>query len=237
MGSLLTCTSIITMNVKPYEKYSVRSPKMWKLAADKMGVHPVILRKLYVDRYCAPIAARDFIDLILKNKRNRDDQKFADRLVEELAEIKMTPEEIAAKEASSQEAAEAMDFCDELSYRLKQLIQVGDEIVSDENKDFCFSKKQYQTAGNRYKILNLLDNRDGLTDFTAITNADIKGQIWWNVHGVQSVWRDGKEIWNWWRDYHALFVEKNPNHPQEAELRENSERNAIRCAKGKKERD
>ena len=65
----------------------------------------------------------------------------------------------------------------------------GDYVVSDEDKTYLSGGK-YQSVGKKYCIKSLSDDRDGLCDFTAITNADMKGErIWWSVHGIKSLWR------------------------------------------------
>ena len=127
--------------------------------------------------------------------------------------------ELDRREAEAFKDSQECDFGDLLNYRLKQLVQVGDEVVSEETKTFCFSGIQYQTQGKRYTIRELNDSRDGLTGFTALTNSDIPTDpIYWNNFGIRSLWRDGKELWNWHLDYLALFKEQNPNHPQTQEM-------------------
>lgn len=221
------------MNVKPYEKASVRNARVWKAAADKLGTHPSILSHVYIENYCVGIDSRDFIDLCTR-PADREDSKFLAGVKEEIAACKMTPQECENKERETREFHEEhTDFTDILDYRLKQLIQVGDEIVSNEDKTFCFSGEQYQTAGKRYKIKSLDDKRENLTGFHVTTTSNIKGEtIGWCVHGIRSVWRKKKEIWNWWRAYHDLWVEQNPNHPQTAEMEAQRDVEAEKAAKG-----
>lgn len=203
------------MKTQPYEKGSIRSKRAWEESAAIVGVHPVILRDVYIDRWCHAVQARNFLDCIKRN----NEKGFLETVKAECAEAAKdwTDERIAEKEAQSQEFAEERDFSDLMDYRLKQLIEVGDEIRAEETKTFL-SGGEYLTKGKLYKIVELRD--DGLCDFTAITRTNFEAEPnWSSIHGVRSLWRDGVEIWNWHQAYFDLWCEQNPDHPQTEDMR------------------
>lgn len=201
------------MQCDPYEKRSVRSKRNWGEAAAHLGVHPAILREAYISRYFGPIQAKDFISIIMR----KDDKKFVTMVKETCAAIKWTEAEIAEKEEKTQEAMEDSDFADLMNYRLKLLIEIGDEWLSDETKTYTFSDTQYLTKGKRYTIQTLRD--EGGSEFGLTTTTDLpKETNYTSVHACKSIWRDGKEIWNWHRAYLALWLEQNPGHPQTQEM-------------------
>lgn len=226
------------MKTLPYEKASVRSKRIWREAADKLGTHPAILKHVYIENYCVGIDCMDFIRLVTK-PTDGEDTKFIAGVKENI--VKAMPDWPLArceeKERKDQEFQEEhTDFTDLIDYRLKQLIQVGDEIVSNEDKTFCFSGKKYQSAGKRYRITSLDDRRENLTGFHAVTTSDIRGTtISWCVHGIRSVWRKKKEIFNWWQAYHDLWVEQNPDHPQTSEMEAQRDKEAAKAARGEKD--
>ena len=191
------------MKCKPYEPASIRHKRIWDEAAASLGIHPAILREGFFSRWFTSVGASDFIDLI----------KRGEIKVDEFLEIKLTPEECEAKNTKFESSKLDQDFGDLLHYRLKTIIEVGDYVVANETKTYTFSGTQYLTKGKQYKIIEL--NDEGGSIFGAITKTDIKGEKnWTSVYGMNSVWRDGKEIYNWNADYLALWLEQNPNHPQ-----------------------
>ena len=100
------------------------------------------------------------------------------------------------------------------------MIEVGDEIVSTETKSYCGSNKQYLTKGKKYRITELDDRNELLLgNFIATTKTDIKGEreLVCN-YGINSVWRNGVEIWNWNLAYLELWMEQNPGHPETEEM-------------------
>jgi len=205
----------------PYEKSSVRKARLWKAAGESVNIHPVILREYYLDEYLG-CTASDFISLIKKGKIKIDPKDLKT----------FTPEEILDRESKSQKAAEDNDFCDLLTWRLKNLIEIGDYLVSDENKTFLSGGK-YQTKGKKYKITDLKD--EGGSNFGYVTTADIKGEkIWGSNYGVKSVWRKGKEIWNWNLAYLELWLEENPNHPETEKMIKHCNEGAEKTRKGKR---
>lgn len=219
------------MNVKPYVPHSVRSKQFWKKLADKLNFHPAFVWEAYMNKWCCGVGARDFHQLVMTGEITRDEVIEAG---EDFLEVPIS--ELDRRQIEHEKWAKENDFTDLLNYHLKQHIQVGDRIVSDETKTFCGSKKQYQTQGKKYRVLELDDKRDGLTDFTAITNADMKGErIWWGVHGIRSVWRGRKEIWNWHLDYLELFKEQNTGHLQTQEMIDHCSKQAEKARKGEKD--
>ncbi len=217
------------METLPYEPYSVRSKRAWQEIAEILNLHPVIIREAYINKYYQ--YSSSFFDYIKSGKIS-----YANII--EAAEdfLEMPDIELDRRQKEWDKCSLENDFCDLMNYRLKDLIEVGDYLVSDETKTFCFSGKQYQTKGKKYKIIELNDDRDGkLTGIHAITDADIKGEtIHWCEYGMKSLWRNEKEIWNWQLAYLALHKEQNPNHPQTPELEEQCIRNAKLMAKGEK---
>jgi hypothetical protein len=218
------------MKVKPYIKASVRTKKAWDNLAKMLDLHCTIVREAYFNRWFTSVDFGDFINLIETGEITRDDVIEAG---EDWMEIPVS--ELDKMLVKKEKASLENDDSDLLHYRCKQLIQLGDEIVSDETKTFCFSGKQYQTQGKRYKITSLDDKRAGLSGFTARTESDIEGEgIWWSSYGVKSLWRDGKEIWNWNLGYLQIFMENNPNHPDTQEMIDHCTAGAKLMAIGEK---
>jgi hypothetical protein len=218
------------MKVKPYEKYSIRSRRRWKEAADKLGIHTVILREIYWQVWFRGVEASYVLDQIISGEW--DLQKV---LNDEQMPV-MTPEEIAEKDEKQLKAAEDEDFTDLMYYRLKKLIQVGDYVMCDESKTFL-SGGEYVTAGKKYRIKELSDDRDGLTGFTAITTTNMRKEQHWLSHlGVNSLWRGRKEIWNWSTAYFDLYLEQNPDFPKTKpeEFKEFEEYNRVAAEKHRK---
>jgi hypothetical protein len=208
-----------------YEKSSVRSARAWAEAAAPLGVHPVILREFYFDKYCRGVQRRDFFSLLKRGGIKPTAEDLA---------TTMTPEEIEAKALAQQKANEENDSCDLLLWRLKQLVEVGDEVMSDETKTFTFSQAQYITQGKRYKITELKD--DGGSEFGFISDTDIEGERnWGSAYGIKSLWRNGVEIYNWNLAYLELFKEENPDHEQTQIMIEHCTRQAELSRKGEKE--
>ncbi len=194
------------MKVNPYIPHSERSRQFWQKASDLLGVHPVIARAIRLE-YLG-MEADSWLEYMQEKGLEEEDRinPYSD-------------EELALKEEEHNEFQLDQDFCDLLHYRQKQVIELGDEIVCDETKQYCSSKKEYLTRGKRYKILSLSDY--GLVGFIATTETNIKNQTNCESHlGIKSIWRNGVEIWNWNLAYLALFVEQNPNHPDTQELEE-----------------
>lgn len=197
------------MNVQPYIPHSVRVTKAWKDAATDFSVHPVVLNKAFWDLHFTSMGAVDFLDCL-----KRDDSKFIQRIREYCNNLKLTEQQIAEQEASTLEALEEWDFCDLMFYRLKQQVQIYDEWESKETKTYCFSGKQYLTKGKRYAILSLDDDRSELTGFRFCHTTDIPDdKQYTSNYACHSMWRDGKEYWNWHQAYLDLWLEQNPNHP------------------------
>lgn len=217
------------MRVRPYELRSVRNKLAWQDIATQLGLHITIVKEAYFSKWCTGVQAIDFISLVKKGEITRE------QIVEDGCDFMEMPiAELDRREAEALKDSQDSDFSDLVSYRLKAIVQVGDEVVSEENKTFCFSQQQYQTQGKRYKIASLSDARGGLTEFTAITNADIVNEsIHWSSYGIRSLWRNGKEIWNWNLAYLELFKEQNPNHPQTPEMVEHCTRKAKLMSEGK----
>ncbi len=201
------------MQVEPYELASVRIKRKWDDIASILKVHPVVLRTVYVERYFVGIDSKDFYRIIVKNS----DSDLILGIKEACSKIKLSKQILAEKQMQWQETLEEENFIDLMHYRLKQLIEVGDEWVADETKTYCFSEKQYLTAGKRYKIILLQD--EGGSEFGVQTETDLPGEInWTSVYGCKSIWRNGEEIWNWNQAYLSLWMEQNPNHPKTQEM-------------------
>ena len=206
------------MKTEPYEKFADRHNRIWSEAAKVLGVHPVVLREIYIQKWFVGMQSSDFLYLIHNGEQQSNrKQDWRKKVKEECEALGWTPEQIAAKQAKSAEFEDDNEFTNILQYRLKQLIEVGDELLSDETKTYCFSEKQYITKGKRYKIVALKDE-DG-TKFGYQTETDLPVEVdYGSNYGVKSLWRDGKEIWNWWQAYHDLWVEQNPDHPKTQEM-------------------
>lgn len=61
----------------------MRAPRLWGKAAAAIGVHPIVLQDVYIDRYCTGMGADDFRHIIEKGpgkkKKNifyHDNTKF-----------------------------------------------------------------------------------------------------------------------------------------------------------------
>jgi hypothetical protein len=222
------------MKVKPYEKYSIRSTRRWKEAAAKLGLHHIILRKIFFD-YWWVLDASQFLDYI--DSGRWDLQKT----LNDHPLPTLTEEEIKTEEDRWKKAGEDNDFTDLMYYRLKKMVKVGDYFMSDETKTFL-SGGEYLTAGKKYRIKELSDKRSdhGLVGFTAITTTNMRKEQHWCSHlGINSLWRGRKEIWNWNLAYLELFKEQNPDyhrtHPKEyKEFVKHCEKNAARLRKGQK---
>ncbi len=220
------------MKTIPYELYSIRRARRDKELSDKLNLHPVIVREAYINRWWRCDGSY-FYDNVMSGKITREEV-----IAEAIDFMEMPDVELERRNQKAIGAQKENDFCDIMNYRLKQLIEVGDWLMSDETKTYCFSKKQYQTQGKKYKIISLNDEKaNPMTGICAITNSDMKDKrdtIHWCEHGIKSVWRKGKEIWNWNLAYLALHKEQNPNHPQTAQLEEQCLRHAKLMAKGKR---
>lgn len=216
------------MKVKPYVLKSIRSKLRWQAAADKLGVHVAILYQVFKDK---GTIGSEFLDAIMSDSQ----EMFQADVKKAASECPLSLAECEAELLEIDRFLNDLDFLDLLNYRLKQIIRVGDEIVSYESKKYLSGRK-YQSARRRYKISSLEDFRSDLSDFCAITNADIKGEkIYWCVHGIRSVWRKGKEIWNWHIAYHDLWVEQNPNHPETKKMEKQRDKYAAKARRGDKD--
>ncbi len=217
------------MKTIPYELFSVRRSRRDKELSDKLNLHPVIVREAYINRWWQ--SGSYFYDNVMKGEITREE------VIAEAKDFMEMPDvELERRETKWQESSKENDFCDIMNYRLKQIIEVGDYLMSDETKTYCFSKKQYQTKGKLYKIRELSDDRDSpMTGICAITNSDMRNKqdtIHWCHYGIKSVWRGKKEIWNWSLAYFQLWKEQNPNHPQTQEMEDQSIKNAKITARG-----
>lgn len=202
------------MQVEPYIPFSVRNTQKWNDAAADFGVHPVILFEAYIKRYFTGMDSVDFLNLLKRDS----ERKFVGEVREmcnALASI-FTAEQLVDKSAELLAAAIDNGFCDLMHYRLKQIIEVGDEWLCDESKTYCFSGKQYLTRGERYQITKLCDDRcSPLVGFTMTHTTDMPDNFNSASHySCKSVWRNGSEIWNWYQAYLDLWVEQNPGDPQ-----------------------
>ena len=107
------------MKVKPYVLGSVRNTQAWNEIADLLNLHVVIVREAYMARWCAPVQARDFIDLVKRGEITREEVvEAADCFME------FPLEELDRREAASLELSQENDFSDRLDYKLKQIIEV-----------------------------------------------------------------------------------------------------------------
>jgi hypothetical protein len=211
------------MKVEPYVPFSTRIKSEWNEVSSFLGLPPVVIRKAYMDRWCRGVSRRQFFDLVKRGEIAKA----------EFDKVEMTQAEMDKEQAEWEESMRENDFCDLISYRLKQLIEVGDEVVADETKTYCFSQLQYQTKGKRYKI-TVLNDEPG-SEFGYQTETDLEGERNWGSHlGCRSLWRDGKEIWNWNRAYLELWKEQNPGHPQTAEMEEYSREHAQKASVGER---
>ncbi len=221
------------MKTLPYELGSIRSKRFWQEIADKLELHVTIIKEARINKYWQT-DSRDFGNLIKRGEITREQIMEAASDFLEMPDIELNRRQMESEKCG----IENDDDMDLLNYRLKQIIEVGDYIVSNETKTFCFSGKQYQTKGKKYRITELNDYRENLVGFTAITTADIKKErIWWSNHGTKSLWRGNQEIWNWHLAYLELFKENNPNHPQTQEMIEHCTKQAELTAKGEDNQD
>lgn len=202
------------MKCEPYEKSSIRLMRLWTEAAKKLNVAAIVLREVFLSRWWRCMEREDFFRYIT-NPGN--DQKLFNSVVEECAKISWSPEEIDAKTKDWLRVLDEHQDSDIVHYRLKCLIEVGDEWLCEESKTYTFSEKQYLTAGKRYRIEALTDQ--GGFEFGFQSTTDLKGERHWeSVFGCRSIWRGGKEIWNWYQAYLEVFMESNPDHPEMQEL-------------------
>ena len=210
------------MTVEPYVPKSVRSKLAWEATAKILGVHPVVARQGYINRWAGCLSSREFHKLVAKKEIVATNREFINTL---------SPEELEERLANP---CQESDFGDRLNYICKSRIEVGDELVSADTKTFCFGGQQYQTKGNRYKVLSLTD--DGPCDVAVVTESDIPGEkIWWSVHGIISIWRNGIEIYNWSREYLTQWMAENPDHPKTQEMVAFCNKRAAESALGTRE--
>lgn len=199
------------MQTQPYEKYSIRSKRFWDEAANLAGCSTSILRNVYHQKYWG-LTGTEFVNS-LKRKPER-----LEKLKQECQAVALTAQEIEDEQTLHKAPAEENDFDDLLQYRLKQLIQVGDEWLAQESKTFL-SGPEYITKGKRYRITELDDRRQSLSEFSARTTTNFPEET--NCignYGCNSLWRDGVEIWNWHLAYLELAKEQIPDDPQIPEL-------------------
>lgn len=207
------------MKTKPYKKASEIVAELWDKAAKAIGTTSYCLFEVYLRDNWTSVGAKNFCDGLSKEN---PDKKFVESVKEGLSSL--TAEEIQVLKEKDEKKQESFagdgDFTDLIYYRLKQMIEVGDEIVSTETKKYCFSNKQYLTKGKKYRITELDDRNELLLgDFIATTITDIKGECdYISNYGIGSVWRKGKEIWNWNLAYLELWMEQNPGHPETEEM-------------------
>ena len=204
------------VEVKPYEPYSIRSIRMMEEMANFLNVDSICLREVRFLNYFT-MDFFSFNELIHKNEDFRI--KVRKKCQERQAEL--DPVEIQKKREEYNQILLEEDFSDLINYRLKSLIQVGDQWKCKETRTYTFSGTQYLTKGKRYNILSLDDRRDGLSDFSFVTDTDLETETCHNsVYSCHSIWRNDKEIWNWHQAFFDLWVEQNPNHPDTEKLAE-----------------
>ncbi len=209
------------MKCDPYVPSSVTNKKAWDEVASILGLHPVVARQVYLDRWYT-MDKKDFFALVRNGEFTKKDFDV----------VKMTQEELDAEYVSWCDAMKERDFSDLMYYRLKQIIEVGDETVCNETKTYCFSGKQYQTQGKRYKIENLYD--EGNSEFRYQTTTDLPTETnWGSFLGCKSIWRGDKEIWNWSIAWLELWKEQNPGHPETASMEEHCNQKAENLRLGK----
>jgi hypothetical protein len=89
---------------------------------------------------------------------------------------------------------EVLDELDQQNYKLKQVIEIGDEILAEENRTFL-SGGEYITKGEWYVVQELIDN--GHIDFTAITSCNMpEERNYQGVWGISVVRRNGVVIFD-----------------------------------------
>lgn len=208
------------MKVEPYEPFTIRNKRIWEEIAQKLGVNTTILRLVRVKSYYyISFDTYDFFQLILNPKK----EGICEKIRQECQNLQesMTPEEIEKEQKEFDRVFIDVEFSDLMNYRLKALIEIGDQWECRETKHYTFSKIQYMTAGKKYKILSLDDDRKSFSDFSFTTTTDLDNGIdYHSAHSCRSIWRDGKEIWNWHQAYLDLWIEQNPNHPDTKQFTE-----------------
>jgi len=195
------------MNTEPYEKLSVRSRRLWSGLSEFTGLNEVALRAAFVSQWFGSCRASEWAGLIRSGKVSiaQITEAAHDRL------DALSVQEITKKQAMHERAMLDQDHCDLSQYRLKQIIRVGDEWVCNDTKTFL-SGGEYLTAGKLYRILELSDTRDDMSEFSMITETNMPGERNYASNlSVMSLWRDGKEVWNWDLSYYATFAELYPD--------------------------
>jgi hypothetical protein len=207
------------MKCEPYVPAVIRRKDVWDKLAEKLGLHPALVQEVYINHFFR-IGKRSFSDGVTCGEITAKD-----------FEGHHLTDEIKAKYDEWVEHLPDQEIGDRVAHGLKSAIQLGDEVVCDETKTYCFSGKQYMTQGKRYKVIGLRD--EGGLDFGVVTETDLPGEK--NYGGcIWSLWRDGKEVWNWNVAYLASFKELHPGHPQTADMEKHCSENAEKMRKGEK---
>jgi len=200
------------MKTEPYIKISIIKNQQWRELANSIGLNFVIARKVYIDTFWRCIDFKDFCNII-----KRGDSEFIGKIRDAASRLQLSEDDINEEYKLWQEALIEADFSDLINYRLKSLIEVGDEWLCDETKTYTFSGIQYLTKWKRYAITELYS--DNCSEFSFRTKTDLPEETnYASVFSCKSIWRDGVEIWNWYDAYLSLWLEQNPDHNDKDEM-------------------
>jgi hypothetical protein len=197
-------------------------------AAKVLGVDSITLEALRFTDWLTLGDTRTFCEQIIKGRLTGERVlKGVDRPeVQQWVEYLKSDENLSSSASNDQ-----MDF---MNFQLRQIIQVGDCIIADESRYFL-SGGEYLTQGKIYEITTIHD-RD-LGDFsvyhkTNFPEPDDKAVT--SVHGIKLVYREGVEIWSWWKAWKDAEIQRRgpllPEEERELDQYEAQERGKIGIA-------
>lgn len=181
------------MRTEPYIPAAERKRKLWSDASKLSGMTVEEIQELYIQIFFTSMEANAFVDLLRRKEITREQlMKYQSQMQPRIHTVRTEHDQ-----GMCEAVEESLNNSDRKNYDCKQIIEVGDEVLAGETKTFCFSKKEYITKGEWYKVISL--NDDGVASFCAVTETNIPGeQNWENVWGISVVRREGKIIWDRW---------------------------------------
>ncbi|MGO8750595.1 MAG: hypothetical protein ACLQNE_31995 [Thermoguttaceae bacterium] len=179
------------MKTEPYIPLAQRQLAFWTKVSDILGIPPDDAREVYIQCWCSGMDSKDFLRCLETGRLTKEQVLERAQHMKPKSPQGETDERSAVIDDIIDEIHQEID---EENYRLKQIIEVGDEVLAGENKRFLTSG-EYITAGKWYVVQHLHD-QEGMTDFAVVTSTNIPGENnWENQFSIKVLRRQGQVIW------------------------------------------
>jgi len=185
------------MKVDPYVPAQERKRVLWEKVGNLLQMDPQEIAHIFFYVYWHSMEAKDFLRCVEKGKITKE------TILEHAKEIPARKEKTPEEQQECNAVAESLNESDRQNWELKKIIEIGDEVLGEDNKTFL-SGGEYITKGKWYKIQEMMDT--GNADFSVITSTNMKGERDWECPwGISVVRRNGQIIWDRWKDTPSAY--------------------------------